>query len=75
MKARVLKKVVEWCRHHVNDPFPTGDIDDIDSYNKTTEIDEWDKDFMGGEQVFIFDIILVGLPFDKTGPRLMTIAI
>ena len=41
----VLKKVLEWCSQHKNDPAPTQD-DVADSRKKTTGIEEWDQKFM-----------------------------
>ncbi|KAH7349929.1 S-phase kinase-associated protein 1A [Plectosphaerella cucumerina] len=53
----VLRKVVEWCDHHKNDPLQTQD-DDNDARKKTTEIDEWDQKFMQVDQEMLFEIIL-----------------
>ncbi|MCJ1448300.1 MAG: hypothetical protein MMC23_008815 [Stictis urceolatum] len=53
----VLKKVLEWCEHHRNDPTPTNE-DDSDSRKKTTDIDEWDQKFMQVDQEMLFEIIL-----------------
>lgn len=52
----VLRKVIEWCTHHKNDPPSTGDDDD--SRRKTTDIDEWDQKFMQVDQEMLFEIIL-----------------
>lgn len=54
----VLKKVIEWCDHHKNDPAVPQD-DDSDSRKKTTDIDEWDQKFMQVDQEMLFEIILV----------------
>jgi S-phase kinase-associated protein 1 len=54
----VLKKVIEWCEHHKNDPQPAQD-DDSDSRKKTTDIEEWDQKFMQVDQEMLFEIILV----------------
>ncbi|MCJ1285192.1 hypothetical protein MMC26_004530 [Xylographa opegraphella] len=53
----VLKKVIEWCTHHRNDPPATAD-DDSDSRKKTTDIEEWDQKFMQVDQEMLFEIIL-----------------
>jgi S-phase kinase-associated protein 1 len=53
----VLKKVIEWCTHHKNDPQTTGEDDD--NRRRTTEIDEWDQKFMQVDQEMLFEIILV----------------
>ncbi|CAG8750282.1 12793_t:CDS:2 [Funneliformis caledonium] len=44
VNEKVLKKVLEWCQHHVNDPQPTNDDDD--SRRRNTEIDDWDQRFL-----------------------------
>lgn len=54
----VLKKVIEWCEHHKNDPTTSPD-DDSDSRKKTTDIEEWDQKFMQVDQEMLFEIILV----------------
>ncbi|RKF71459.1 E3 ubiquitin ligase complex SCF subunit sconC [Golovinomyces cichoracearum] len=53
----VLKKVIEWCEHHKNDPVTAAD-DDSDSRKKTTDIEEWDQKFMQVDQEMLFEIIL-----------------
>nr|POF03157.1 e3 ubiquitin ligase complex scf subunit sconc [Quercus suber] len=53
----VLRKVLEWCSHHKNDPAPSAD-DDADSRKKTTDIEEWDQKFMQVDQEMLFEIIL-----------------
>lgn len=58
VNAAVLKKVIEWCNHHKDDPEKTGE-DDSDSRKKSTEIDEWDQKFMQVDQEMLFEIILV----------------
>jgi hypothetical protein len=57
----VMKKVLEWCDHHRNDP-PASQDDDSDSRKKSTDIDEWDQKFMQVDQEMLFEIILVRLP-------------
>jgi S-phase kinase-associated protein 1 len=53
----VLKKVLEWCEYHKNDPMQTDD-DDSDSRKKSTDISEWDQKFMAVDQELLFEIIL-----------------
>jgi S-phase kinase-associated protein 1 len=53
----VLKKVMEWCEHHKNDPVSTSD-DDSDSRKKSTDIEEWDQKYMQVDQEMLFEIIL-----------------
>jgi len=56
-----MKKVLEWCEHHRNDP-PASQDDDSDSRKKSTDIDEWDQKFMQVDQEMLFEIILVRFP-------------
>lgn len=53
----VLRKVVEWCEHHRNDPPPVPD-DESDARKKSSEIAEWDQKFMQVDQEMLFEIIL-----------------
>ncbi|OTA93244.1 hypothetical protein M434DRAFT_395795 [Hypoxylon sp. CO27-5] len=53
----VLRKVIEWCEHHRNDP-PASNEDESDNRKKTTDIDEWDQKFMQVDQEMLFEIIL-----------------
>lgn len=57
VNGAVLKKVIDWCSHHRNDPAPAAE-DDSDSRKKTTDIDEWDQKFMQVDQEMLFEIIL-----------------
>lgn len=56
----VLRKVIEWCEHHRNDP-PQAQDDESDGRRRTTDIEEWDQKFMQVDQEMLFEIILVGL--------------
>ena len=58
VNSAVLKKVIEWCTHHKDDP-PAANEDETDSRKKTTDIDEWDQKFMQVDQEMLFEIILV----------------
>ncbi|OAQ99526.1 hypothetical protein LLEC1_02534 [Akanthomyces lecanii] len=53
----VLRKVIEWCNHHRDDPAQAAD-DESDARKKTTDIDEWDQKFMQVDQEMLFEIIL-----------------
>ncbi|PGH18231.1 E3 ubiquitin ligase complex SCF subunit sconC [Helicocarpus griseus UAMH5409] len=57
VKGDVLLKVMDWCDHHMNDPPTTGD-EDNDSRRKTTDIEEWDQNFLQVDQEMLFEIIL-----------------
>lgn len=53
----MLRKIIEWCTHHGNDPSPDPD-NGLDSQSKIIPIGEWDREFMQVEQEMLFDIIL-----------------
>ncbi|KAH7119397.1 Skp1 family, dimerization domain-containing protein [Dactylonectria estremocensis] len=53
----VLRKVIEWCEHHRNDP-PQVQDDESDARKKTTDIEEWDQKLMQIDQEMLFEIIL-----------------
>ena len=56
----MLRKVIEYCEHHRNDPL-AGNEEETDSRKKTTDIEEWDQKFMQVDQEMLFEIILVRL--------------
>lgn len=78
----VLKKVIEWCDHHRNDPVQPAD-EEADTRKKTTDIEEWDQKFMQVDQEMLFEVILVSyiyfsfevLQRKLTSRRLPTISI
>ncbi|KAI8142994.1 E3 ubiquitin ligase complex SCF subunit sconC [Fennellomyces sp. T-0311] len=51
--AKVLRKVIEWCDHHRNDP-----ITQDEQERRNTDIEEWDQKYMEVDQETLFDIIL-----------------
>lgn len=49
VNAAILKKVIQWCTYHKDDPpFPEFDDDDEEDCCKrrNLEISEWDADFL-----------------------------
>lgn len=55
-----MRKVIEWCDHHRNDP-PQAQDDESDARRRTMDIEEWDQKFMQVDQEMLFEIILVSL--------------
>ncbi|CAG7846325.1 SubName: Full=Related to SKP1-Kinetochore protein complex CBF3, subunit D {ECO:0000313/EMBL:CCA69667.1} [Serendipita indica DSM 11827] len=53
--ASVLRKILEYCEHHKNDPLPPYDDG---SRSRTTHISEWDQKFITVDQEMLFEIIL-----------------
>jgi len=58
VSSSVMAKVLDYCNHHKNDPFPAADSDADDSRRKTSEIGEWDAKFIQVDQEMLFEIIL-----------------
>ncbi|KAJ8662025.1 E3 ubiquitin ligase complex SCF subunit sconC [Lichtheimia ornata] len=52
--AKILRKVIEWCDHHRNDPAVAQDEQD----RRNTDIEEWDQKYMEVDQETLFDVIL-----------------
>lgn len=55
VRANVMSKVLEWCEHHKNTPFPDDDDEDA---RKLAPVDEWDKNFLKVDQEMLYEIIL-----------------
>lgn len=54
----VLEKVIEWCSQHKDDTVSVSDDEDDSLRTKTTDICEWDRNFMMVDQDMLFEIIL-----------------
>ena len=53
----ILDKVIEFCKHHVNDPMPEIEKP-LKSNNMADVVPEWDANFIDVEQSTLFAIIL-----------------
>ncbi|TPX72115.1 hypothetical protein SpCBS45565_g00717 [Spizellomyces sp. 'palustris'] len=57
----ILKKVIEYCEHHKEDPVPSAE-EDKDAFEssrrKADDIDEWDAQFIKVGNEELFEIIL-----------------
>eukprot|EP00842_Homolaphlyctis_polyrhiza_P002449 jgi/Hompol1/3204/HPOL_006402-RA len=59
--GRILDKVIEYCRHHKDDPLPppSDDKDEFDSSRRRADdIEEWDAEFIRVDGDDLFEIIL-----------------
>lgn len=66
VNIRVLKKVIEFCEYHKNDPVtPASNEDDDEDGPKCTDIDEWDRVFIDVELHFMLEILEVNFPFNS----------
>mmetsp|Transcript_28523 Transcript_28523/g.69400 ORF Transcript_28523/g.69400 Transcript_28523/m.69400 type:complete len:187 (+) Transcript_28523:129-689(+) len=57
VKAEVLKKVIEFCEHHLEEPM-TEIEKPLKSQNMADVVQKWYADFVDLEQVLLFELIL-----------------
>lgn len=55
--SNVLKKVIEYCEYHKDDPIPPAEEDSNGTKN-TADISEWDAKFFQVDQELLFEILL-----------------
>ena len=58
--GKILSKVVEYCRYHLEHPTPTSD--DKKDEKRTDDIIPWDQEFCKVDQATLFELILVSAP-------------
>ncbi|KAG2356651.1 Skp1 family, dimerization domain-containing protein [Suillus spraguei] len=60
VSSTVLSKVIEYCEHHRGEPLPSADADQNQdkTRKRTTDIGEWDQEFMTVDHKMLFDIII-----------------
>ncbi|XGW27400.1 hypothetical protein V3C99_007755 [Haemonchus contortus] len=58
-----MKKVLDWCAHHKNDP----PIAEDKNKTRTSEISAWDKQFFSVDQETVFELILAANYLDISG--------
>eukprot|EP01125_Pyxidicula_operculata_P007237 TRINITY_DN2463_c0_g1_i1.p1 TRINITY_DN2463_c0_g1~~TRINITY_DN2463_c0_g1_i1.p1 ORF type:complete len:167 (-),score=41.73 TRINITY_DN2463_c0_g1_i1:171-671(-) len=56
VSKKILLKVVEYCKHHVEHPSPKSD--DKKDEKKTDDITPWDRDYCNVDQATLFELIL-----------------
>ena len=56
--SKILSKIIEYCKKHVEAP-----KSDDRSASVDDELKSWDADFVKVDQATLFDLILVSLPF------------
>ena len=64
VNSAILKKVIEWGRYHVNDHTPT---EDDNANEKNSDVGPWDQEFVGVDQLTIFELILAANYLDIQG--------
>jgi len=65
VNAAILKKVIQWCTYHKEDP-PLVDEDD-NKEKRTDDIGSWDSDFLKVDQGTLFELILAANYMDIKG--------
>ncbi|KAG0720674.1 Skp1-related protein [Chionoecetes opilio] len=65
VNAAILKKVIQWCTYHKDDP-PLPDDDD-NKEKRTDDISSWDADFLKVDQGTLFELILAANYLDIKG--------
>ncbi|KHJ42806.1 Skp1 family, dimerization domain protein [Trichuris suis] len=59
VNAVILKKVIQWCAYHYDDPPMMND--DECKERRSDDINAWDAEFLKVDQGTLFELILVGL--------------
>jgi len=59
VNAAILKKVIQWCTYHKDDPQPAED--DENKEKRTDDICTWDVEFLKVDQGTLFELILVSI--------------
>jgi S-phase kinase-associated protein 1 len=57
INSATLKKVIEWCIYHKDDPLPSED-DDFAVLRKRNELSPWDIEFFKVDKSMIFEMVL-----------------
>ena len=56
--GKILTKVIEYCKHHIENPTPVAEGDDKADEKRTDNILPWDKEFCEVDQATLFELIL-----------------
>jgi len=65
VNAATLKKVIQWCQYHKDDPPPPED--DLNKEKRTDDIPSWDQEFLKVDQGTLFELILAANYLDIKG--------
>ena len=66
--SSVLKKVIEWCEKHKDEPIPTEEEEEKDmKEGALDQIPKWDEDFFDVDQALVFELILAANYLDIKG--------
>ncbi|VDD92483.1 unnamed protein product [Enterobius vermicularis] len=65
VNGNILKKVIQWCTYHKDDPVPPEDSDQKEK--RTDDIPSWDVEFLKVDQGTLFELILAANYLDIKG--------
>ena len=65
VNAVILRKVIQWCTYHKDDPAPPED--DENKERRTDDIPSWDQEFLRVDQGTLFELILAANYLDIKG--------
>uniref|UniRef100_A0A915BXC3 Skp1-related protein n=2 Tax=Parascaris univalens TaxID=6257 RepID=A0A915BXC3_PARUN len=65
VNAAILRKVIQWCQYHKDDPSPPEDSDNKEK--RTDDIPSWDVEFLKVDQGTLFELILAANYLDIKG--------
>ena len=65
VNAAILKKVIQWCQYHKDDPPVQEDPDNEEK--RTDDIPSWDVEFLKVDQGTLFELILAANYLDVRG--------
>jgi S-phase kinase-associated protein 1 len=58
VNSAILRKVIQFCTYHKDDPTPPSTDDDENKEKRTDDITSWDADFLKVDQGTLFELIL-----------------
>jgi len=65
VNGSILKKVLQWCQYHKDDPPPLEEDDNKEK--RTDDIPSWDQEFLKVDQGTLFELILAANYLDIKG--------
>uniref|UniRef100_A0A0N5AU78 Skp1-related protein n=1 Tax=Syphacia muris TaxID=451379 RepID=A0A0N5AU78_9BILA len=65
VNGNILKKVIQWCTYHKDDPLPPEDSEQKEK--RTDDIPSWDVEFLKVDQGTLFELILAANYLDIKG--------
>lgn len=63
MNSMILQKIIEFCRHHQNDPPFTEEMER--KFRRQINMDHWDEQFCKIDQKTLFDLMMVTIYINK----------